>query len=52
MFRDNEAMEIFKELISMPDSLFEGDEIAVKTNKQIKEQSRYYLRTLTEKGGE
>lgn len=52
MFRDNEAMEIFKELISMPDSLFEGDEIAVKTNKQIKEQSRYYLRMLAEKGGE
>lgn len=50
--KDNEAMEIFKEILQMPDSLFEGDEIAVRTNKQIKEQSRQYLRTLTEKGGE
>lgn len=49
MDKDTAAIEIFKEIIRMPDDIFEGDEIAEKTNKYLKSQSRKLLRILSEK---
>jgi len=52
MHRDQEAKEIFKEIIRMSDDIFEGDDLSFRTNKKIKHQSGYYLRMLSEKEGE